>query len=143
MKRETIIAIIFGIVLGGVLAVIIITKNKQNQINKNKSVTPMSKVTPAVARKENSQNLEITEPQNGAIVYENEITIRGKADQGATIFIQSAFKDQVYKNDKPDFEIKFPLAFGENTIKLTIYPKDDQLKIQEKELKVYYLEEKL
>lgn len=143
MKRETIIAIVFGIILGGILAVVIITKNKQNQISKNKAVAPISKITPSVAFKTNSQNLDISEPISGVIVYNNSITIKGKADKGATIFLQSALKDQVYKNEKTDFEIKFPLAFGENTIKITVYPQDSQLKIQEKELKVYYLEEKL
>jgi len=143
MKRETIIAIIFGIVLGGVLAVIIITKSKQDQINKNKAVAPISKITPSIAYKANAQNLDISSPTTGVIVYEDSIMIKGKADKGATIFLQSAFKDQVYKNEKTDFEIKFPLAFGENTVKITVYPQDSQLKIQEKELKVYYLEEKL
>ena len=143
MKKETVIAIVFGILLGGVLAIIIIAKNKQDQINNNKSVAPVGKITPTVARQEDSQSLEISEPQTGIIVYEDSITIKGKADKGATIFIQSAFKDQIYKNDKSDFAIKFPLAFGENTIKLTVYPQDSQLRIQEKELKVYYLEEKL
>jgi len=143
MKRETIIAIVFGIILGGILAVIIITKNKQDQINKNKAIGPISKITPSVVFKANAQSLDITEPATGAIVYENSITIKGKADKGATFFLQSAFKDQIYKNEKTDFEIKFPLAFGENTIKITVYPQDSQLKIQEKELKIYYLEEKL
>jgi len=142
MKRETIVAIVFGILLGGVLAIIIIARNKQNQINSNKAVAPINKITPS-AIKINSQNLEVDTPITGSIVYENSVMIKGKAEVGATIFLQSAFKDQVYKNEKAGFEINFPLAFGENTIKMTVYPKDPQLKVQEKELKIYYLEEKL
>jgi hypothetical protein len=144
MKKETLIAIFFGIILGGVLAVGIIFKNKQDQISKNKAVAPINKITPSVAVTQALvQNLDITQPTSGTIVYEDNVVIKGRTTKGATIFLQSAFKDQVYKTDKQDFEIKFPLAFGENTIKITVYPQDPQEKIQEKELIVYFLEEKL
>jgi hypothetical protein len=34
-----------------------------------------------------------------------------------------------------------PLALGENTIHITVYPNDKQSGVQEKALKIYYLEE--
>ena len=39
------------------------------------------------------------------------------------------------------FSADFPLAFGENVITVSEYQKDTQAVAQEKELKVYYLDE--
>jgi hypothetical protein len=144
MKKETTIAILFGIILGGILAVFIIAKNKESQMAKNKTIAPASKLTPAPSVAVlDYQQLEISEPLDGVIVDKNTVKIKGKTDKDALIIIQSQVKDMIFKNTKVDFNVDFPLALGENTIKVVVYPKDSQVRSQEKELKVYYLDEQI
>jgi hypothetical protein len=144
MKKETSIAIIFGIVMGGILAVFILTKNKATRLEKTKTIAPSITITPKTAvNNTTTQPLELTQPQDNSVVYKNSVTLSGKAPTGAVIMIQSPIKDSIVKNDKDQFNIDFPLAFGENTITFTVYSKDTTFKIQQKTLRIYYLDEQL
>lgn len=144
MKKETITAIIFGIVFGAVLGIFLITKNKQNQLEKTKTIAPtntVNKVTKQVPL--TVQTLELTTPSDRAIVYKNTITISGKAIKNSLIIIQSPIKETILKNKEEKFEADFPLALGENVIRISVYPEDKQLRIQEKEIRIYYFTEQL
>ena len=44
---------------------------------------------------------------------------------------------------KSDFKISFPLALGENVIKIVAYPKNKTFRPQEKDLKIYYIDSEL
>lgn len=144
MKKEATVAIIFGIILGGVLAILIIAKNREKQLEKNKAISPAEKLTPTSQMSNlNFQPLEVNEPQDGIIVSKNNIIIKGVATPGALIVIQSPIKEIAFKNDQNQFKTDFPLVSGENVIKIVVYPADVQLRPQEKLLKVYYLEEGL
>lgn len=143
MKKEAIIAIVFGIVLGGIVAVFILTKNKESQMDKNKAMTSSITITPKATLDTSSCPLEIEDPQNGEIVEEKEITISGKATKDSLIIIESPVDYKIIENEKEEFKADFILVLGENNIKVTAYSKDTQSKIQEKELKIYYLDEQL
>jgi hypothetical protein len=144
MKKETPIAIFLGIFLGALLAVFIITKNREKQLEKTKTIAPSITITPKHTNQVTTeQSFEITSPSDGDIVSKNTITIAGKSVKGSTIIIQSPIKEIVQKNEAGSFSIDFPLAFGENTIQITIYNKEVQSKAQEKTIKIYYLDEQL
>lgn len=144
MKKETIIAIFFGVLIGGIVAFVLIAKNKEKQLENTKTIAPDAKNTPITKVTNPSiQSLEILVPQDRTIVDSNKVTIKGKADKDSTILIESPINDAVFKNEKGEFSYQFPLALGENTIKITAYSKDPKFKPQEKELKIYYLEEQL
>lgn len=144
MKKETIIAIFFGILLGGVLAVIIVNKNRQVQLEKNKAIAPTEKpVFPKKLSQTEFQSLEILKPTNGEITGKNEVTISAKATKNSLVVIQSPIKNFVFELQKEQFSVNFPLALGENVIKIAVYPQDKKLRFQEKELRVYYLKEEL
>lgn len=144
MKKETIIAVVFGIVLGGIMAVVIISKTREKQLEQTKTIAPLGQANIASSSTNNDlQPLEISYPTDGLIVNKDNVTIKGKAEEGSLIIVQSPFKDLVVQNKNKDFSIDFPLAYGENIIRINVYPKNKQLKPQEKELKVYYLEESL
>jgi hypothetical protein len=141
MKKETIIAISFGIILGLVVAALMIFKTKETALEKTKTVTN-SHVTPTVSLKNTDlQNLQISEPADGALVNKKSIAIKGKASKDSLFVVQSPIKDLVFKNEKEDFSFDFPLALGENVIKISVYPASNQLRQQEKDLRVYYLDE--
>lgn len=144
MKKEGILAVIFGIFFGGLLGLFLVFQTNQNQLLKNKVISSNQQNNQLVLQKnEIFQPLEINEPNNKTIVNTNNINISGKAQKDSLIVIQSPIKDEVFKNDKTEFKINFPLVRGENVIKIVVYPKNKQFNIQEKNIKIYYLEEEL
>ena len=140
MKKEILIAIVFGVLLGLIVAVVMVVRVRQfggqNQIGAGNQVTP--KVT---AKNSQLQPLEITSPAQDNITDKKTITIKGKALKESLIIVESAIKDLAVKNKKEDFSISFPLSLGENVISVTAYPKDTKLNSQTSTLRVYYLTE--
>lgn len=144
MKKETLIAIAFGIIFGIVFAVFLLTKNKQTQLQKNKTIESIARLTPAALKTNKEQKLlEVTGPSEGVIVNTNSISIKGTTPKGATVVIQSPIKDLVFKNEEEQFNVTFPLATGENVILITSYLTGEQSRSQEKEVRVYFLDEQL
>lgn len=144
MKKETIIAIVFGLLLGSIVAFVLLFKNKETQMAKTKTIAPITHISPTIVQNltASAASFTITEPVDGAIVDKDTIMIKGKAGKGTLIVIQSPIKDAALKVEKEDYSLSFPLALGENTIKLSAYPEDKKTQPQEKELKVYFMEEK-
>lgn len=143
MKKETIVAIFLGIGLGIIVALVIIVQSKRQEITKAKTLNEAGKITPKVTVQNlQFQSLEVTAPEDKIIVGSSSVVIKGKAIKDALIVIQSPVKDLVFKNIKEEFSQEFPLALGENVIRIAVYPKDPSIRSQEKELRVYYLDEK-
>lgn len=143
MKKETIIAIIFGIVLGSIVAIFLIAKNKERLLEKNKTISPLEKGAQPFQATVNALQLEITEPGDHSIVYKNTITIKGSFTKNSLLIIQSPIKDLVMINESEQFSTNFPLALGENVIRIGAYPQNKQLRSQEKEIRVYYFNQQL
>lgn len=142
MKKETIIAILLGVLFGVVVAVGVTIKTKSKPANKVEPITNALPITPTVSvQNVEFQTLEITEPVDGVIVSKNTIDIKGKAAKGGLLVIQSPIKNATINNEADTFVTNFPLATGENVILVTFYPKEQPGSPQEKELKVYYLDE--
>ncbi len=141
MKKEIVVAIVFGVVLGLIVAVIMIIKLRQLEGKKNGPFSNEAQISPEVKNTAQIQQLVITQPSDGTIVGQNSVTIKGKASKNSLIVVESAIKDQAFKNDKGDFSIDFPLARGENVIDIAVYPQNSQLSSQKKTVKVYWLKE--
>jgi len=142
MKKETVYAILLGISFGVVLSLVMIAKTKDSQLGKVKPLTKESNLIPVTEETNTvTQTFKITEPQDRQIFNVKTITIKGTAEKEGTIIVQSPIKDIVYKTDKETFAINIPLALGENVIDVTFYSKNSKGKGQQKELKIYYLDE--
>ena len=144
MKKETIIAIFLGLLFGGVVAVFISLKSKDIELSTNKVIAPSKEkiLSPNLTGTE-IQTLELSEPANNAIFEKDIIRFKGIAAKNSLIIIQSPIKDLVVKNIQGKFNLEFPLALGENSIKIVVYPKEKQFKPQEKFIKVYYIDSEL
>jgi uncharacterized membrane protein YciS (DUF1049 family) len=139
MKKETLIAVIFGVGLGILLAVFFVLRSKENQLTKAKPISNLTKtITPKLKLIE-APTLELTTPVDKQVVASNTIKIQGKANKNALIIINSPIKELVFKNDKENFSVNFPLALGENVIQLTVYPDDKTGSSINKTLQIYYL----
>jgi len=144
MKKETVIAIIFGVIFGALVALFLLAKNKEFQLNRTKTIAPTEKIN-KISKNilVNQKSLEILEPEDGSVLNSKTVTIKGTADKDILIIIQSPVKDLIFKNEKEQFSTVFSLALGENVIKITAYAKDEQSRPQEKELHIYNLDEQL
>ena len=144
MKKETVIAIILGILLGGIVAFLILFKGKDLELAQNKVIGSKDAQQELLGKPLKAvQSLELTSPSDGTIVDKNSIALTGKVEQGSLLVIQSPIRDMTFKTEKNDFKIDFPLVLGENVIKLVAYPKDKTMGPQEKDLKVYFLDSEL
>lgn len=144
MKKETIIAIFLGLLFGGVVAIFISLKSKDIELSTNKVIAPPKEniSTPNLTGIE-MEPLELSEPANNAIFEKNVIHFKGTAAKNSLIIIQSPIKDLVVKNTQGKFDLEFPLALGENSIKMVVYPKEKQFRPQEKFIKVYFIDSEL
>lgn len=138
------IAVFLGLLFGGILAVIISFKSKEIQLTKNKIISqPKDKnVSPNLSGAE-LQPLELVEPADKAIFESNTVHIKGTAAKDSLILIQSPIKDLAVRNIQEKFDLEFPLALGENSIKIVVYPKEKQFRPQEKYIKVYFIDSEL
>ena len=144
MKKETIIAIFLGLLFGGIVAVFISFKSKEIELSKNKVIAPSKEnvLSPNLTGTE-IQSLELSEPANNVIFDKDIIRFKGTAAKDSLIIIQSPIKDLTFKNIQEKFDLEFPLALGENSIKIVVYPKEKQFRPQEKFIKVYYIDSEL
>lgn len=144
MKKETIIAIFLGLLFGGIIAIFISLKSKDIELSTNKVIAPPKEniSVPNLTGTE-IQSLELSEPANNAIFEKDIIRFKGTAAKDSLIIIQSPIKDLIVKNTQGKFDLEFPLALGENSIKIVVYPKEKQFRPQEKFMKVYYIDSEL
>lgn len=144
MKKETLVAVFLGLLFGGAMAIFISLKSKEIELSTNKVIAPPkdSISNPSLTGIE-IQPLELSEPANNAIFEKNTIRFKGTAIKDSLIVIQSPIKELVFKNTQGKFDLEFPLALGENSIKIVVYPKEKQFRNQEKFIKVYYIDSEL
>ncbi|MFA5769930.1 MAG: hypothetical protein WC894_00355 [Patescibacteria group bacterium] len=144
MKKETLIAVFLGLLFGGIVAVFISLKSKEIELSTNKVIAPPKEnVSVPNLTGIKMESLELSEPANNAIFEKNTIHFKGTAAKDSLIIIQSPIKDLVVKNIQGKFDLEFPLALGENSIKMVVYPKEKQFRPQEKFIKIYYIDSEL
>lgn len=136
MKKETLIAVSLGILMGAIVAVLLIFNVREKAAKEKKIISP--KPTPTiVAVKFDSQAFEISKPATESYTDKNTIQIEGKAPKNALLIFQSAAGEKVIQVETNEFKTDFPLILGQNQIKITSYNKNE---IDEKKLQIFYIE---
>lgn len=147
MTKESIIAIVLGLVLGVVvaLAAVVYTVNVQKKQNTDmqkgaKEATSASALVPVTVPPTVTvlRSLEIIAPQSGSTSPDKTTTIKGTAGKNTLVIVQSPIKTQILKTDKDGFSIDFPLALGENVITVSAYHEGSVVPVQKK-LYIYRL----
>lgn len=145
MKKETVIAVVLGIGLGVIVAITLVIRNRQIQIQNIKAISTGLRISPSAVtgsnKKDQATVFEITNPADDAIVSTNSVNIKGKVAKGSVVVISSQVKVQVIKDAPEILNVDFPLALGENRITITAYPKEKNSVTREKQLHIYYLDE--
>ena len=134
--RETLIAVIFGVILG-ILTASLFWFIKSHQFNfKPLSKTQMT-ITPTPTFMPNALTLEILRPQNLSIINTPTTTLSGRTKPHAYVVISDGTSDEVLKSDASgDFEKVLKLNEGLNVI--NIMPVSDQGETIQRQLNLVY-----
>lgn len=122
MRKEVILAVIIGIILGGIILYGINLANTSSKINQANTETEKgsSKVTPSSSKKPDSL-ISILFPPNNSVVTEAQITLKGTTKPNSNIAIISESDDILTMSDKSgNFSEDINLISGENIITITI-----------------------
>lgn len=137
MKKETVIAIILGITLGAIIALILIF-GAHSKGNGSKKVVN-TKETPTVVNLNTSlKQFEITDPKNNSATSKDTIAIKGISEKNSLIVVQSKNTEKVISTDVGSFSVDFPVSLGENVIRITEY---NGTSISDKLLTIYRIQE--
>ena len=141
MKRETVFAIVLGILLGLGIGLFVLFQSRGGDDAKIIPVTGDSKTAKPVQTNvpANSVILQVKEPEDHIVTSSKEITIKGKAQKNSLIVIDSHVSNSIFKNEKEEFSETFPLALGENVISINAYSESSTP--EEIVLTVYYVTE--
>lgn len=139
MKKENLMAIFFGLFLGLVFSLFLINQSKNQKETQIKTIKKEQKTfTPSIKIPE-TPYLEILEPKDNFIVNTSHFKIKGKANKNHLVLLISPIKELIFENKNENFEIDLPLALGENSIQISLYPKNKSIPLVTKTINIYYL----
>lgn len=127
MKKEILIAIIIGFILGLVITFGIWTANKSLQESSQTQTTGNNESQPIVTEtvEEGQISLVISSPENNALVNQEKIEIVGQTVAQATVIILYEEGEEVFQADeKGEFSQEITLVGGANEIKITVFDEE-------------------
>jgi len=136
MKKEVLIAVAVGFILGLIITFGAYTANQalQKQKKPNNSHLPSASIAPVVKP---ISTLEITEPENNLVVKKATITVSGKTEPKTTVaFLAEDFNNLSLSDEQGLFSAEIPLVSGANEIKIISITKEGEK--QEKIIDIVY-----
>lgn len=138
MKREPIIAIVFGVLLGAVVGAAVLFRSAKPD---DTTVIPVEieqvSTSSAKTAETKQKMLAIETPHASAFLETDSVSISGTAEKDALIVVQSQTAERVVQNTAEKFSLDFPLVPGENNILVSAYAGSSTP--QEVSLRVYYI----
>ncbi|EKD52772.1 MAG: hypothetical protein ACD_61C00246G0005 [uncultured bacterium] len=128
MRKEVILAIIFGVILGGVILYGINLANKTISGTPSEATTD-SQITPTPTVPEKS--LSIITPQNHSVTSDKVVTLMGRATPASNLAIITESDDLIIEaSPEGTFSAQINLIGGENTISVTELKKDYSTQVE-------------
>ncbi len=126
MKKEILIAIIIGFILGLIITFGIWTANKSLQQNNKTQKTEVSETQPIVTEmspaEEGKIPLTISSPENNSLFDQEKVEIVGKTAAQATVAILYEEGEEILQADEQGkFSQEITLIGGANEIKITAF----------------------
>lgn len=120
MRKEVILAVIIGVLLGGVILYGINLANNSTKTNSgNKDTEESSQENPSPTQKVDNQ-VSIITPQNNSVVTESQIALKGSAKANSSVAIITESDDIITTADNNgNFSSDINLISGENLITVT------------------------
>lgn len=143
MKRDVIIALVAGILIGGISALTIINLPSFLRSGSKPQEVNLTQPSPSITQNIIIQtDLEISKPQDGSISDTKNIDLTGQTLSGSMVIIDTD-KDSSILIAGKDGSFRSPITLGEgvNTVYVTAYDSKGDSRI--KTINVYYTPEKL
>lgn len=145
MKKDTVVAIIIGIIIGGLMAFgVIYFPNLVSRVFRSNNQTVDLTPTPTIAISTTALSLEITEPISDAVLFNDKTTIKGKIQPaGKKIIIVDTVNESLITTsaDNGEFSKEVTLDEGVNTESVSVY--DENGNRETKTITLFYTPEKL
>ncbi len=118
MRKEIILAIVLGVLLG---VVIIFGINLANQSSSNTPTQPGNQTTPTTTVTPTpTPSLQVISPNNNSVSFEDTVTLVGKAKPESWVAIIWEENENIIQSDQTgNFSQEISLVGGENIIQLT------------------------
>ncbi|MEI7652660.1 MAG: hypothetical protein WCJ70_00070 [bacterium] len=135
MNKESLIAIVLGLVFGVLVAtgVVYMSIRRQQSLQaKNQVATSSATLVPTVAPPAIvvMPSLELTAPSSGSLTEAKTIAIQGTTANKSLVIVMSPIITKTLKLATSTFSIDMPLALGENAITVYSYPENGSTPVQ-------------
>ncbi len=145
MKKDTVVAIIIGIIIGGLFALgVIYFPNIISRVFRSNNQVADLIPTPTIAISTTTLSLDITEPLSDAVLFTDKITIKGKIQPaGKKIIIADTGNESLItiSADNGEFSQEVKLNEGVNSYSVSVY--DENGNRETKTVTLFYTPEKL
>ncbi|MBI4033263.1 MAG: hypothetical protein HY377_02005 [Candidatus Blackburnbacteria bacterium] len=123
MRKEVLVAVFIGAVLGLAIAFGIWRANQA--FSPKEKIATEQEAAPAPEEEVTQGQLVIAQPQEGALVSQDKITVKGSAQPGATIVtLTNSAESVTTAGGSGNFEQEIELSGGANEITIVAYDKD-------------------
>jgi len=124
MRKEVIFAVIFGVIIGGVILYgINLANSSSNSIKETSTPTASpsgTSISPTPTIKTVTTNLNIQSPENNTVIFENKTTLKGNTSADTAIAIVSELDDILIKSSpEGTFSAEINLIKGTNEISIS------------------------
>lgn len=119
MKKEVLIAVLSGLIIGLIITVGIYTANRSLEQQKAKKISQTQTPQPTPQADQNQKLLTITSHENFDLIDQSEISLSGIAWPDAVVALMTEKDNQITTADSDGiFSFKFSLIKGYNEISL-------------------------
>lgn len=137
MKKETGIAIFFGLLAGAIIAFGLIFFNSKGGASDGTDAPDPNQITPVIKATQQPTVLTIQSPLDKSVVDSDTIEVKGVAEKDSVVVIQSPGGEKVVQSTSGAFSATVPLRPGSNRLSIVQYKNKATDK---RTLDIYYIE---
>lgn len=139
MKKETGVAMGLGVFFGLLFSFVVILNTQTNKAVTQKKQVDQTRPASTAQNNVVVKPIELTSPNDRTVLESKEVEVKMNLEKGSFVVIQTPSQDIAFEAESNSVSKLVPLTLGENVIHVSVYAKGSGSKVQEKNLKVYYI----